>query len=317
MCATSSPPASQRPDHLLSTAISTDSPTTLQAALDLARSTYLSDFPDFPQEALCSILYSGSSALTSYLLTHNADLVHSITPLHIAHKPSIPLFQALLDHGWDPNTSSPKSSFGKGQRVIDHVLPYHELVVWLVEHGAEVNYGYLDAIIDARPSPLLETCAAIGSLATFKYLRERGARLGRRTLHVAVLRAAQLGADPSVDQDTAEAREKGYRSGEERKKKEAEAIVRYLVDEMGLDVNQIELDSPWRYGTPINHAAAQKKGAAVVWWLLQRGADPDKYLDPTFYNIGSQAKGMDAEDFARAFKCDRVLDVLAEWKRLR
>ena len=76
-------------------------------------------------------------------------------------------------------------------------------------------------------------------ISTFKSLMEAGAKMGRRTLHLAVASASS------------------------NKPKRME-MVRFLVEEIGCDVNGKDMPEDKRYplhfGTPINYAA---RGGAV------------------------------------------------------
>jgi len=97
--------------------------------------------------------------------------------------------------------------------------------------------------------------AASGTVSSFKLLRGHNARIGPRTLHRA--------AESAVTCDAAE-------------KLERMAMLRFLVEEERLGVNQMDTDGqlPNHWGTPVAYAAKGKGGADVVAWLLERGADP-------------------------------------------
>lgn len=63
------------------------------------------------------------------------------------------------------------------------------------------------------------------------------------------------------------------------------------------------------FGSPINYAAKQQKGAGVVKWLLEKGADP---------RIRSSYGGedaMDEEAFARVYQCEESLEAIRKWKK--
>lgn len=85
------------------------------------------------------------------------------------------------------------------------------------------------------------------SISTFKLLMEAGAKMGRRTLHLAVANASS--GSPNMME-----------------------MVRFLVEEMGCDVNGKDMPEDKRYplhfGTPINYAA--RAGAVeVMKYLLE------------------------------------------------
>ena len=139
----------------------------------------------------------------------------------------------------------------------------HHLVQWCLDHGAQVSYP------DVEPyTPLLEYVARSSSssenLATFKLLLAHGAKLGRRTLHLA---AAAAGAGGNKDES------------EERSEGKM-ALVRFLVEELGCDVNGMDVGEGEKfgnhYGTPINYVAHGSAGGRggngaerVVRYLLE------------------------------------------------
>ena len=133
-----------------------------------------------------------------------------------------------------------------GGYLIYYLADSYPLVQWCLSHGAHVTYP------DADPTtpPLLEVVAKRGSVETFKLLQEHGAPLGKRILHRAVERAAY-----------ADTPEKLVQSME---------MVRFLVEEVGLDVNGMDAEGrPNFYGTPVNYAAHAGGGKEVVEYLLE------------------------------------------------
>ena len=176
-------------------------------------------------------------------------------------------------------------------------------MVWLVEHGATVNGGEEEYEVEPRPPPLTETCAVLGSVKTLKFLLSHNAKVGRRTLHCAVKEAAATGADPSnvspVTDDQAQ-----EKSSENQHRGNREEMLRFLVDELKLDVNAMDSDVAklHHFGTPLNYAVRQRNGAAVVKWLLQKGADPMlKGLDAT----------MDPKEIAQSKGFSDIVEVFA------
>jgi ankyrin repeat protein len=288
--------------ELYDSGLDKNSPSELKAALDLARNKSAALYYKLQEKALRAAVGRGLCLLTEYLLDTEAAETAIIEPHHVAKSISIPLLELLHSHGWDLNTVS---DF-EGQRLIDLALEQENIVQWLVEHGASVAE---ETETTQRPTTLLERCATHGSLSTFVYLQERGAKFGRMTLHRAAIRGAEAGADPSRSSDRDGAGDESKDDVQKQKKLEAEKILRYLVDIVGLDVNQIETDKPWLYGTPINHAASKPKGAGVVKWLLLKGADP------TLYH--KECPGENAEQIVRAKKYENTIEVLEEWRKAK
>ena len=302
--------ARPRPYHLVHAARAENSLPKLVHAVEVARTT-LSDakFQGFLNRALQMVVRNGCPTLTAYLLDNQHAQMSCLNLHHIAGKPSVELLELLLSHGWDVNHAPPPSPTQQGRRLIDHVCRDEKLVRWLVEHGATVDHGECEDTLDAWPPPLLQTCALVGSVSTFKLLQSKGARLGKKTLHVAVSQAASDGADPAA---TSPAVVEGQEESEldQRRRRVAE-MLRFLVDEVGLDVNGMDTDTPmYRFhdGTPLNYAAKHKSGVAVVRWLLSKGADP------TIPNLSGEVSHWSAEQFAKAYECNEVLRVLREWK---
>jgi len=289
---------------LLNQAIRESSIETLQSVLATAR-IEVPSYSDYLRQVLQITVFRGSVQLATYLLSEERVPVSNLSCTTVANVPSIELFKVLLAHGWDINSQDENpGSFQKGGRVIHWVLKNEEMVRWLLDHGARVDFEAevdLELLID-WPVPILEDCAGIGSFSTFKLLMERGAKVTRRTLHRAVEEAASVGADPE-------------QGGMERERvdeytRQREMIVRYLVDELKLDVNQLDTDvnRGWlHFGTPINYAARRENGARVVEWLLEKGADPRiKCLEEP---------GIDAERYARMCGSEEVVELILRWKR--
>ncbi len=107
-------------------------------------------------------------------------------------------------------------------------------------------------------TPLLEAVAGKGFVATFKLLRERGAQLGRRSLHRIVEGAAFAGSEGRAEKD-----------GD---------MVRFLVEDCGADVNGRDVREgqslPNHGGTPAAYAVHANgglgdRGREVVGRLLE------------------------------------------------
>ncbi|KAG7005185.1 hypothetical protein G7Y79_00021g050520 [Physcia stellaris] len=211
-------------------------------------------------------------------------------------------WDVLVEEGWDVNFRGRREVRGEDDNVI-HVpeeslltlaLPFPRLVSWCLAHGASV----LDPP-DLHPlstPPLLEAAASKASLDTFQLLQQRGAQLTRRVLHRAVEAAAYGGGE----------------GGGERM-----ALVKYLVEELGCDVNALDVEPgkqfPNHWGTPmgyavhVSHGGGPGRGREVVGFLLEKGADP---------TIKDCWDGNSPLDKARkGFAGKAVIEVLEEWER--
>ena len=91
-------------------------------------------------------------------------------------------------------------------------------------------------------------------------------------------------------------------------KAERANVLRYLVEEVGLNINQLDSDIPrhFHWGTPINYAAKHSHGARTVAWLLGKGADP------TILGLDS---GQDAEGIAGFEGSKETVALIQDWKR--
>ncbi|RMJ18531.1 hypothetical protein CDV36_001821 [Fusarium kuroshium] len=297
------------PRDILDEAIEHDSIPQLVEALQIAQSTppRNSSYEKFLTSALSACVENGKLDMVKYLLEQESAPLTSLSPTKVWSKFSIPLVELLIAHGWDINQQAPRGPTDRCRRLVDLACHDQDIITWLVDHGARVDGGEYEYEIFPQPAPLLETCALQGSVSTFKYLQERGARLGRRTLHLAAGAAAALGVDPNVKDssilDTAGSTE----SKEAERKKAKLEMLRFLVEDVKLDVNAMDTDIPHHtrhLGTPICYAASKANGEAVVRWLLENGADP------TIKNT----EGADAEYVAKDHGCEKPLAVLKEWK---
>ena len=124
---------------------------------------------------------------------------------------------------------------------------------WCLDHGASVEDEHPDPY---RCPPLLELVAARNTVEVFKLLQSLRAQLGPRTLHYAASAAA-------------------FHHDDEYQAIRM-AMVKYLVDELGLDVNAMDCEGQWpnHWGTPLCYACRGDDGGEVVRFLLDRGADP-------------------------------------------
>ena len=86
-------------------------------------------------------------------------------------------------------------------------------------------------------------------------------------------------------------------------------MVKYLVEELGLDVNALDGGEgrPNFWGTPLCYAAHwQSGGKDVVQYLLDHGADP---------LIKNTRGDGDSFSIARSSKNKEVMDMLEAWKK--
>lgn len=195
-----------------------------------------------------------SSALFSAVINIEHAPVDKLTPLTLAVEPSVELFNTVVSAGWNLNQRSPDRWAGKGPRLIDLVAGNECLVKLCLEHGSQISDGAEDEDPLKYP-PLTESVAALGTVPIFKLLRANDARIGRRTLHRATGSAA-----------TCDAADKAERM----------AMVKFLVEEEGLDVNRLDTGGqlPDHWGTPVAYAAKGKGGEDVLRYLLSKGANP-------------------------------------------
>ncbi|KAI0884212.1 uncharacterized protein GGS22DRAFT_194788 [Annulohypoxylon maeteangense] len=314
-----SSPLTWTPEHnaytLSAAAVENDSIPELKKSLALARiflPKFDTDYVQFRDEVFRDVLGHHSITLLTYMLDHEGVPVSLVTPNSIFQWASLPLIEALIARGWDVNAQDGAAFNGK--RLIDYLVRERygkeDLVRWLIEgKGAAVESqpcdtdGYKTRV---QLPPLLETCAAFGSVSMFKFLEEKGARSSWRILHVAVETAASRGANPDCEVPAQTPNEKAKNMSVE--------MLHYLVDERQLDINGMDADgtpqnpTDSHWDTPICYASRCRNGAPVVRWLLKKGADP------TSKNPNS---GFDAVAYAKEAKCDEVLSVLEEWQRTK
>lgn len=198
--------------------------------------------------------WHGQPDVARYLIEQKGAALDDLSPMMVSRSRSIPLLQLLFDHGWDINKTSSDGGF-RGQTLLQLVCGSEALVHWCLDHGATVEDRHTDPYMDP---PLLERAAQFGTVDTFTLLRSRGAQLGPRMLH----RAAGAAAS--------------FNGGDERLPVRM-AMVKYLMDDLGIDVNTMDTDGqmPDHWGTPLCYAArAECGGEDVVRFLLDRGADP-------------------------------------------
>lgn len=164
----------------------------------------------------------------------SATNVSTIRPTPIAAddvaEPSIELLDVIVSGGWDINQCD-HEAVGRGRRLVEFLVHDEDMVRWRISHGAKIPTDLADTDPYLRPA-LTEDMAAMGTVSCFLLIRSLGAPLGRRTLH----RAAKSAG-------TCRATERNERM----------KMVQFLVEEEGLDVNQLDCDEPMpnHWGTVI------------------------------------------------------------------
>ncbi|KAI1338794.1 hypothetical protein F5Y15DRAFT_416564 [Xylariaceae sp. FL0016] len=319
----SSPPTTtfQYPDRDLAQAIEARSIPALQSAVRRARArTTPEAHAEYLHRALWLAASEGALPLVQYLLADAGATVRSLRVAHIANAASVPLLTLLRAHGWDVDQADARAPPSQGRRLLDYAVGAADdaMVAWLLARGAradgaDVAYAEQGHAFPCPP-PLLETCAKRGHVSMFRTLRARGAELGTRTLQQAAWAAAAVGADPAAAADGKDGGGTGRHdrygcdeAADESVRRTRAEMLRFLVEEVGLDVNGVDTrreSLAYHYGTPINYAARCPKGAAVVKWLLEKGADP---------HVKCSAHDEDATELAKREKCDKVVAVLEKW----
>lgn len=231
-------------------------------------------------------VWVGNTEILRYLLEHESAQPDPLPPIMVSVSPSIPLLELLFDHGWDINQRD--NGAGGGQTLLQLVCGDESLVHWCLDHGASVEDKHPDPY---KCPPLLELVATRNTVDVFKLLRSLGAQLGPRTLH----RAASAAAHHSDDEHQA------IRM----------AMVKYLVDELGLDVNAMDCEGKWpnHWGTPLCYACRCDNGGEVVRFLLDRGADPsikDCWGMHNALDIAGKEKDGQVSELLRAWMAEKT-----------
>ncbi len=240
--------------------------------------------------ALLRSVSAGHISLIRFLLKEKHVSASGLTPQSLSNQPTTELLQLLVDHGFDINKPEETRRPGRGGYLLQRVCHDEELVKWCLDHGANVN----DMFTDPYSSPsLLQTVASLGTASIFKLLLSKGAPLEGRILHVA---AGDVGSRPGTDPD-------GVRL------KQRMEMVQYLIDEVGLDVNELDSEESMGnfWGTPICYAARNPfDEAEVVRFLLEKGANP---------YIKERMDGYhDSFSYAKEVNNVKIMEVLEEWK---
>jgi hypothetical protein len=295
-----------RPRALLSAAVQANSIPDLTSALEAARSASPDTYHDFLRWALIHTCRNRKPNLTIHLLTQENAPAEALDPHTVAQAASIPLLALLTNrYGWDINQQSSNDVEMKGQRVLDFSVREPQVVKWLLQHGATIDGAQSESDAETRlvqfPPPVLETCARSGCVESAKLFLKAGAKWSRRSLQQAVESAAMVGADPGNETPDEQDEE-----AEERVR--ADTMLRFMVEDQKLDVNELDTEIPrtsW-YGTALIYASKEPRGAKVVKWLLEHGADP---------TIKS-AEGYQPLMLAKSCHgCEEVAKILEEWER--
>ncbi|KAJ2987908.1 hypothetical protein NUW58_g4250 [Xylaria curta] len=265
------------------------------------------EYTSFLGEVLCDVLSHHSIPLILHMLDYEGVPLTDVLPSSIYNWATEALINALSSRGWDINTRD--RGIRPGYRLIDYLVKERngkeDLARWLIDEKRAAINAEQNESSERDPPPILEICAAFGTLAMFQFLEARGAYFSPRILHEAVEMAADIGADPSEDNSP-----QTSDSASRHRFTRVELLI-YLINERGLDVNAVdEHVPPEKYlltpcATLVSYAARCPKGAPIVRWLLSKGADPTLKGD---YN-------RDAIEHARESKCDEVLVVMEEWVR--
>ncbi|KAI1171345.1 ankyrin [Nemania sp. FL0916] len=168
------------------------------------------------QRGLDSACKGGRAQVASYLLGKGTQL-HDSAIKYASERGDLALFEAFLDHGWNPNQQVP-GGFGV---ALPHCTNDPQIVKLLLTHGAEPNLGRFDIRkisglgltppMDRKSGAALTAAAQSGNIEVIDMLLQHGAVLEWSTpLHGALCdpkawsrnRAAfvhllRLGADPS------------------------------------------------------------------------------------------------------------------------
>lgn len=205
-----------------------------------------------------------------------------------------PILEILFAHGWDINARNDLGhSSSDPEPFMWSVVKDIDLVTWCLEHGASVfprdQEPLRDDIITMshrKCQQVLEKAAQSATVATFELLRSKGAPLGWRPLHFAIETTTHYQADRGEEANRGEEEDKKAKESA-RNYEERMAMVRHLVDVVGIDVNAPdqppgrELGGFW--GTPICYIAKSygldTDTRELAWFLLDRGADPTPALD--------------------------------------
>ena len=292
-------PRIRRPRVLARQACQADDVSLMSEAISFSSSPIYRDTVEgVLTHALKQLVGYNSTNVLTYILTHGAD-IHRLSGMDVAVcirrpvEPSKQTIDLLLAHGWDINAQD-KDSWP----LLWFVVNDDEFVAWCLERGASVlpkdqpplqNDGVMSMDQIYHCPPILQRAAQNSTVSTFELLRSRGAPLGRRTLHFAAMAAIRpRDIDDSVTAQPEGQQRQNQMPDQFRDKTPVElyaermAMVRHLVDTLGLDPNAPDQPEGFRlgshWGSPLCYVAGPMVGDRdcrnVVWFLLDRGADP-------------------------------------------
>ncbi|KAJ5640389.1 ankyrin repeat-containing domain protein [Penicillium herquei] len=254
----------EKPEYIISLekACQTGSVPDIQAVIN---SNHISTIKLY--KALLITLNAGHIDASASLLENGARIVGS-TARNILSPPvasQIPLFELLIQHGWDIN---------KAEEAEDLLLPQVSIVTnlqlleWFLAHGANPNVGWRSAEptrragLDDKYCAALECAARTGSIEAARILIDAGACVSNGTPLHSAAGALPAGSNPHTGRVTpSEEFDIGMIP-----------IMEILVN-AGADVNQRIETCHMTPVYAINHAVMA--GAVQrVKWLLRHGANP-------------------------------------------
>ena len=213
----------------------------LSAGLHDPSTTYYLNF------GLVSAIIHHQLEIIRYLLSRGAIIDFSITAMAVKAA-SLPVFEILLSHGWDVNTS-----FMGGHTALLNLLHHPSLTRWLLSHGADPNLGPPPSLQpDASPlfdsGAVLDTAASIATPEVFALLLQHGAKLQNSLpLHAAAASTSKSDG-------------------------ESIPLMEYLL-ELGVDIDgSDEARGFTALGTPLQYAVRERMVQRVEF-LLSKGAD--------------------------------------------
>ncbi|KAI9817282.1 MAG: hypothetical protein M1832_004704 [Thelocarpon impressellum] len=184
-------------------------------------------------------------AMMRFLLGHGASIDEDVVA-GACKSASVAVFQVLLENGSDVSARHSNAT------VLRWMVGEQAVVEWLLDHGADPCLGTPvpsrareAAPLNPRSGDVLNAAAAVSSVAVFKLLLARGARLDWSTpLHA----AAALSSTDRIP------------------------MMAFLL-ELGVDVNSYNPGWPSYHGTPLDEAV-MSPCPRKARFLMQNGADP-------------------------------------------
>lgn len=210
---------------------------------------------------------------------YGKDVLPVTNELNEDEKPSIKVLDILIAHGWNINNR------GDSWPILWSVVKYPDLIRWALDHGASVDIPDRPSKFGCPHDPpqfsangteirhsamrgpvtVLGVAASTENIETFELLRERDAPLDTRMLHIVVQSAVMAASN-----------EAGVSSQDYQDRM---ALVRLLVDVVGLDANAIEHQVGDHCSTPLCYVAGPRlchEGhRELINFSLDSGADPD------------------------------------------